>query len=161
MVLTHRRFRTTCTSMRRDISPGLPLLQCRMVRRAMHPPSSVVLVHPVNRSRDSRRSVLPMYECTVIPRPSYNEGRPVGTCGPHRCRVLVCDDSVCDKPRHFLDVLHQRPGVHWCFPRSYRICKIPLQSGNFLCFYSYVSLLPMASRWTFGLSHFKLSRSGV
>ena len=152
MVLTHLMFRTTCTPMRRDISSGLPLLQYYMVRRAIRPPSSVTLVHPINHSRDCRRPVLPMYERIVIPRPSYNEGRPVGACGPLHCRVLVFDDSVCDKPRHFQDVLHQRPRVHWSHPRTYRICDLRLPGSVFNrpSFLSYVPLQPMASRWASG-----------
>ena len=152
MVLTHHRFRTSCTPMRRHISPGLPLLQYYTVRRAMRPPSSVTLVHPINHSRDCRHSILPMYERAFIPRPSYNERRPVGACGPHRYGVLVYDNRVCDKPRHFLDVLHQRPRVHWYHPRTHRICDLwlPGSASYQFSLLSYVPLEPMVSRWASG-----------
>ena len=134
-----------------------------MVRRTMHSPSGVDLVHPVNHSRYRRRFVLPMYERVVIPHPPRNEGCPVGICGPHRCRVLVCDDRVCDRPRRFLYLLHQRSGVHWCHPWAHRICSLcfPIAAGHRLSCLSYVPLQPMANRWASSWFYFKLSRSGV
>ena len=93
-----------------------------------------------------------MYERIVIPRTAYNEGRPVGTRGPHRWCVLVFDDRVYDRPRHFLSFLHQRSRVHWYHPWAYRICnlRLPVAAGNRLSYLSYIPLQPMAGRWAIG-----------
>ena len=142
MVPMHQRSPAPYTPLRRRISPGVSSLQCYMVRQGMHQPSSIDLLHPVNHSRDCRRSILPMYECTVIPRASYDERRPVGVCGPHRCRVLVFDDRVCHRPRHFPHFLYQRPGVHRCHPRASGICGLcfPVAAGYRLPFLFFVRL---------------------
>ena len=146
MVLTHHRFRTPYTPGRRDTSPGPSSLQYYTVCRAVRPPSSVNITILDDHSRDCRRSVLPMYDRVVTPRPSYNEGCPVGTCGPHRCRVLGFDYRACDKPRHFLSFIRRRPRVHRRHPWTYRIhhFRLPDPEGFRLRFLPYVLFQPMA-----------------
>ena len=113
------------------------------VSKATH----VRLVHLVNHSRDRCRSVLSMHERAFMPRPSHNEGRPVGIFNPRRYHVLVCDDRGGDRPQHSLNCLHRRPRVHWRHPWTYRISEfhLPESAGFRLCSLSYVPPQPMAS----------------
>ena len=130
------------------------------VSKATH----VHLVHLVNHSRDRCRSVLSMHERAIIPRPSHNEGRPVGIYSSRRCHVLVCDDRGGDRPRHSLNCLHRRPRVHWrhLWTSRLSVFRLPdLSAGFRLCFLSFVPPQPMASRRAFSLFRLKLSRSVV
>ena len=118
----------------------------------------------IHRSRNCNRSVRSMYD-RVAQSDKSREGRhQVGTNKLYRRLDVCCDNVFCDGPLDFPRSLHQQSRVSWwrsCASWTSRIhvaSKMDYYRDHFGC---WVSGEPVASRWSLGKSHARLSNPGA
>lgn len=78
--------------------------------------SSSIRIHFVcltDHSRNHRRSVLLVYDCTAPSSQSSKRGYQMGTRDPHRLNVLYCDDINRIGPQPSIYGLYRWPGIPW------------------------------------------------